>query len=291
MATVLFVPHHGRPAAANVAKSAIQTLESKGHTAVVFEADAQQTGLEQWAIRSLRGHTPDLAVSLGGDGTMLRTFELIDGTDVPVLGVNIGHLGYLTEIEPAEIDTALDDFFEGRAHIAERMRLQVEITTSTPASATASGSVVKGTTMVVNEVVVEKAAGSTVRLQVSIAGKPFLSYAVDGMIIATPTGSTAYNLSARGPIVSPSVEAILMTPVSAHMLFDRALVLSCSEEIMLEVLGPRDAAVVVDGRPLAVLQPGDVVRCTRSEHPALLVTFREHDIRDVLKAKFGLTDR
>jgi NAD+ kinase len=286
MATILFVPHHGRPEAAQVTKTTIERLESQGHSAIVLEADAQQTGLEQWAIPHLDGHTPDLTVSLGGDGTMLRALDLISATDVPVLGVNIGHLGYLTEIEPSEIDRALDDYFAGKAQIAERMRLQVEFATTTKA-----GSTIKGSTMVVNEVVVEKAAGSTVRLQVSIAGKPFLSYAVDGMIIATPTGSTAYNLSARGPIVSPSVEAILMTPVSAHMLFDRALVLSCDEELTLEVLGPRDAAVVVDGRPLAVLQPGDLVRCTRSAHPARLVTFREHDIRDVLKAKFGLTDR
>lgn len=286
MATVLFVPHHGRPEAAQVAKATIERLESAGHTAIVFEADAAKTGLENWSITSLVGHTPDIAVSLGGDGTMLRTLDLISATDVPVLGVNIGHLGYLTEIEPPEIEAALEGFFTGKAKIVERMRLQVDIQT-----ATKSGSVVSGSTMVVNEVVVEKAAGSTVRLQVSIAGKPFLSYAVDGMIIATPTGSTAYNLSARGPIVSPSVEAILMTPVSAHMLFDRSLVLSCSEEIILEVLGPRDAAVVVDGRPLAVLQPGDLVCCKRSDRPARLVTFREHDIRDVLKAKFGLADR
>lgn len=286
MASILFVPHHGRPEATTVARQAIDKLVLAGHEILVFEADATKTGLEQWAITSLEGHKPDLAVSLGGDGTMLRTLDLVCAIDVPVLGVNIGHLGYLTEIEPHELDSALERFFAGEAQIAQRMRLHVEITTTTT-----SGSVVVGNTVVVNEVVVEKAAGSTVRLQVSIAGKPFLSYAVDGMIIATPTGSTAYNLSARGPIVSPSVEAILMTPVSAHMLFDRALVLSCSEEITLEVLGPRDAAVVVDGRPFAVLQPGDLVRCTRSTRPARLVTFREHDIRDVLKAKFGLTDR
>lgn len=286
MSTILFVPHHGRPQAAEVANAAIQKCESEGHKCLVFEADAVKTGLEQWSIDSLDEYELDLAVSLGGDGTMLRTLDLVCGTDAPVLGVNIGHLGYLTEIEPAHLPVALDRFFNGEGHIAPRMRLQVDITTRTK-----SGSAVSGSTMVVNEVVVEKAAGSTVRLQVSIAGKEFLSYAVDGMIVATPTGSTAYNLSARGPIVSPSVEAILMTPVSPHMLFDRALVLACNEEIVLEVLGPRDAAVVVDGRPLAVLQPGDLVRCKRAPKDARLVTFRDHDIRDVLKAKFGLTDR
>lgn len=286
MATVLFVPHHGRPLAAEVAHQSMTKLESEGHRVVAFEADASKTGLEKWAISSLDGLKLDLAVSIGGDGTMLRTIDLVHGAPVPVLGVNVGTLGYLTEIEPAHTSEALDRFFNGEGHIAERMRLQVEIETTTKA-----GKTVVGTTQVVNDVVVEKASGSTVRLQTSIAGKPFLRYAVDGMIIATPTGSTAYNLSARGPIVSPSVEVILMTPVSPHMLFDRTLVLSCSEELAFEVLGPRDAAVVVDGRPLAVLAPGDVVRCTRSPKPALIVTFRDHDIRDVLKAKFGLTDR
>jgi NAD+ kinase len=286
MATILFVPHHGRPEAAVIAKETIERLAEAGHKSVVFEADAAKTGLEEWAVPALGDLVPDLAVSLGGDGTMLRTLDLISATDVPVLGVNIGHLGYLTEVEPSELETALEGFLTGKAPIVERMRLNVEFTTTTKA-----GQTIHGSTMVVNEVVIEKAAGSTVRLQVSIAGKPFLSYAVDGMIVATPTGSTAYNLSARGPIVSPSVEAILMTPVSAHMLFDRCLVLSCSEELTLEVLGPRDAAVVVDGRPLAVLSPGDTVRCTRSSRPARVVTFRDHDVRDVLKAKFGLTDR
>src|SRR4051812_17797186 len=120
MTTVLFVPHHGRPLAGQTAKAAITRIESQGHRPVVLEADARQTGLEQWAISSVENDRPELAVSLGGDGTMLRTIDLLDSYDIPVLGVNVGHLGYLTEIEPNELNNALDRYFAGDAHIMPR---------------------------------------------------------------------------------------------------------------------------------------------------------------------------
>jgi NAD+ kinase len=217
MARFLFVPHHGRPQAGELALETIQWLDGLGHEIIVFENDANKTGLGRWAVNSLEGRRPDLAISLGGDGTMLRALDAVSQLGVPVLGVNIGHLGYLTEIEPGDLRGALDRYLAGDCKVVQRMTLDVEVITTTKA-----GVAIHGGTIAVNEVVIEKAAGSTVRLQASISNKPFLKYAVDGMIVATPTGSTAYNLSARGPIVAPSIEAILMTPVSAHMLCARA---------------------------------------------------------------------
>jgi NAD+ kinase len=143
-----------------------------------------------------------------------------------------------------------------------------------------------------NEAVVEKrVSGHTVHLLVRIDGEPFTSYAADGLIVSTPTGSTAYSMSARGPIVSPKHRALLVTPVAPHMLFDRSLVLDPNETVEIEVLGEREAAVAVDGRPVCDLTAGTTVMCTPSNSTARFVRFGAHHYHQVLKAKFGLADR
>jgi NAD+ kinase len=143
-----------------------------------------------------------------------------------------------------------------------------------------------------NEVVVEKQAlGRTVRLGVSIDGTYFTSYVADGLIVATATGSTAYSLSARGPIVAPSHRALVLTPVSPHSLFDRALVLAPTSTVEVTVLGDRDAALSVDGHEHGLIAVGDSVTITAAEHPARFVTFGRRNFHQILKAKFGLSDR
>jgi NAD+ kinase len=143
-----------------------------------------------------------------------------------------------------------------------------------------------------NEVVVEKhAAGHTVSLLARIDGEPFTSFAADGLIVATPTGSTAYSLSARGPVVSPRHKALLLTPVSPHMLFDRTLVLDPAEQVEIEVLGHRRAEVAVDGRLVRTVEPGDVVRCRPAAETARFIRFGPYRYHQILKKKFGLTDR
>ncbi len=291
MAHFLFVLHHRRELAAELAKEAIDWLVAAGHTASILDADAQATGLTRWAVPSIHNLDLDLAVSLGGDGTMLRAFDLTCARGIPVLGVNVGHLGYLTEVEPDHLLDALHRFLTGEYHVEERMTLEVDVTAAAmgdPKRATMSLS----RRFAVNDVVVEKrSSGHTARIQVHIDGKEFLTYAVDGMIAATPTGSTAYNLSARGPILSPSLKAILMTPVSPHMLFDRPMVLDGRETLELRVIGREEASVVVDGKHVATLGPGGIVTCRQSSQPARLVVFEGRDFRQILKTKFGLTDR
>ena len=174
-------------------------------------------------------------LSLGGDGTMLRSVRLLDGAAVPLLGVNLGALGYLTEVESDQMADALQRFADGaeagRWELDERMMLDVTVNGEHFGRA-------------LNEAVIEKGlTGHTVRLLARIDGEPFTYYAADGLIVATPTGSTAYSLSARGPIVSPRHRAVLLTPVSPHMLFDRSLVLDPSEVIEIEVSGHRTAQV------------------------------------------------
>lgn len=281
MAQVALVVHHGRSHATDLAKQAIEWLTEQGHQAVVPESDAVACGLAQWSVpdAELAAAGADLAVSLGGDGTMLRTVDLVAAGGTPVLGVNVGHLGYLTECEPDGVLEALGRFFAGEHTIEERMTLQVRVDDGEPFIA-------------LNEAWLEKTKpGHTVRMAVTIGGQPFVTYAADGLIVATPTGSTAYNLSVRGPIASPTLRAMIMTPVSPHQLFDFSLVLQPDEEVQVEVLDSRSATLLVDGRRIKDLDAGQRMRCLAADNPARLVTFGPRNFHRIVKTKFGLTDR
>lgn len=279
MAVVALVPHHDRPAAVGLARELIDVLRAGGHEVRVPEPDAKATGLTDYAVASpdvTRGL--DVAISMGGDGTMLHTVDLFAPEGVPVLGINLGHLGYLTEVDAPDAADALARVLAGDYLVETRMMLRVRA---------------RGETYnALNEVVVEKTlSGHTIRAAVALNDRPFTTYAADGLIIATPTGSTAYNLSARGPIVSPRHRALLLTPVSPHMLFDRAMVLSAEETMTVELLEGPPAALVVDGREVGVLNPGDVVEASAGDHDVKLVTFGHRNFHDILKQKFGLADR
>jgi NAD+ kinase len=288
MATAAFVVHPERPEAVAIASQATAWLEERGHR-VVRVWDASPPGEPTTSTPGQRtlDDKVDLAVSLGGDGTMLRTVALACSHGTPVLGVNLGHLGYLTEIEPDGLQRALERFLAGDYGVEERITLEVVME---QAGADAPGQ--DGRVIVLNEAAMLVAEpGHTIRVAASIAGRPFVTYAADGLLVATPTGSTAYNLSARGPILSPGLRAVVLTPVSPHMLFDRPLVLEPEQWIRLELLGPRAAVLVLDGQNARALRPGDAVVCRVGPCPARLVTFGPRDFFSILRARFGLADR
>jgi NAD+ kinase len=225
----------------------------------------------------------DVVISLGGDGTMLRAVDTAYEAGVPVLGVNVGQMGYLTEVEPAEFEVALDRLVAGEYEVAERMVLEISVESAGSA---------RGRWFALNEAVLEKVhTGRLARLEVDINGTFFTTYAADGVIVATPTGSTAYSFSARGPIVSPRHRCLLLTPVSPHMLFDRSLVLSAEEVLRFTVCDDRSVVLTADGRELGELAAGDAVSCRGGDLPARIVTFGPRDFHQILKAKFGLADR
>jgi NAD+ kinase len=202
---------------------------------------------------------------------------------VPVLGINVGHLGYLTEVESGQWVTALERVIAGDYRVEERTTLHVELHREG-----GDNNPIVHHQAALNDAVVEKlGAGHTVRVGVSINGQSFLSFATDGFIVATPTGSTAYNLSAGGPICSPTLAALIVTPVAPHLLFDRAMVLHPSEDVRLDVLSGA-AALAIDGNNHGPLQAGDAVICRAGPHSARLVGFGERDFRQILKSKFGL---
>lgn len=282
--TVGVVPHRDRKVALAMARHVASWFGERGVDVRLPDAEAAAAGLPELGCpRAAFGEGLDLAVSIGGDGTMLHTVELAYPAGALLLGVNVGQMGYLASIEPDELDAALPSLLSGDFEVAERTVLDVRI----------DGSL--GTTRplhALNEMVLEKVhPGHLVRLEVSVDGSFFTTYAADGVIVATATGSTAYSFSARGPIVSPNLACLVLTPVSPHMLFDRALVLAPDEDVRLVVAGSRPAGLTVDGRDVGELQPGDTLRCSAASQPARMVIVRPRDFHQILKAKFSLPDR
>ena len=284
MAAVGLIVHQGRPEAAEAARGLSKWLTESGHQVRTPSEEASAGGWAQPAGAEGFAAGLDVVVTLGGDGSILRAVELTGEAGVPILGVNYGRMGYLTAVAPDDARSAIDRFLAGEHDIEERMLLVVEFGPR--------GGPPAGRCVALNEAVVERPAASyALRLGVSIDGEPFTTYAADGLIVATPTGSTAYALSARGPVIDPTHRALLLTPVSPHMLFDRSLVVAADARLRLDVHDDRGALLSVDGRRIAELVEADVVVCTASPHPARLVTFGARRFHQVLKTKFGLNDR
>lgn len=278
MSTVGIFVHSGKLDAVELATTVGRWLVADGHDVVLEPQEAVLLADVPHRVDAASTEL-DLLVSIGGDGTVLRAAQRAVAADADLLGVNLGALGYLAEVEPAGWEDALGAYFDGRHRIEPRMLVQ----------GIASGQPLPPA---LNEVVIEKRSlERTVRLGVRIDGEHFTSYVADGVIVASPTGSTAYSLSARGPIVDPAHRALVMTPVSPHSLFDRSLVLGPSSTIEVTVLGDRDAALSVDGQDHGVLAVGETIAISASPDPVRFVTFDRRSFHQILKAKFGLSDR
>lgn len=275
------VPHLARPEARRLARDTAESLESAGIDVRVPASDAVRVELDRWAVPDHEFASGlSYAFSLGGDGTMLRTVDLVAAEGVPVVGVNVGHLGYLASEQPGDLEVVVGRVLRGDHGIEERMMLRIIV--AAPGHPERNFSAL-------NDAVLEKSnAGNTVRLGVSFNDVPFADYSADGVIVATPTGSTAYAFSVRGPIVSPLMRALVVVPISPHMLFDRSLVLSADETVRLEVLDGRTATLFVDGRDEGAVPDGAVVTCSADVRSARLVTFGPRDFHGILKSKFGL---
>ena len=282
-ATVAVVGRSDRPEARQTARRAVTWLADHGHTVVALPEDIAVLGIDQLEPRDDPFSTADLVLSIGGDGTMLRAVSLVNGLPVPVLGVNVGLLGYLAEVEPINLEDSLNRFFSGQYVTEHRLVLDIEVQHRDGR---------RHLHRALNEASFEKTkSGQTIRLGVRIDDVPFTTFQADGLLVATPTGSTAYALSARGPIVSPTHQAILLTPLAPHMLFDRSLVLDSTETVDVEVVGDREVVMAVDGQEVCSLAVGDSVRCRTSASPAVFVRLEPNRFHQVLKAKFGLADR
>lgn len=218
---------------------------------------------------------PDMVVAVGGDGTMLAAVQDAVAWDVPVLGFNLGTLGFLTEAEPDDLSDVVKRLAAGDFEVETRLTVAASI-----GAAKAVG---------VNDVVVEKIDTTRlVNLEVVINGTEFATYRADGLIIATPTGSTAYSFSAGGPVVDPHVEALVLTPVASHSLFDRSVVLPADAEIDITVHRDRLVRVNVDKTDLGQLSQGETVRIEKGDRLARFVTFGTTRFPGLVRQKFKL---
>ncbi len=287
--SVLLVVHPEHSTARALASEARRWWETRGFAVRVVGDEATgalggDPSASEDRPRGTRDERFDFAISLGGDGTMLRTVGLACAGRTPVLGVNLGRMGYLTEVEPSGMLPAFEHLSAGNYQVEERMTL--EVTIDSAATGGPAGF------LSLNEVIVEKIApGHTIRVGVDISGRRFLTYVADGLLVCTPTGSTAYNLSARGPVVSPRLNAMVFTAVAPHLVFDRSLVLGPSETVTFTLLADRPATVVLDGARVVPLNEGETVTCEGGKEPARLATFGQRDFHALLRSRFGLADR
>ncbi|NNF55697.1 MAG: NAD(+)/NADH kinase [Acidimicrobiales bacterium] len=281
MTNIGIVLHHHRPEIYALVERALNWCKDCGVRVRMVNVDAELIGHPEFGVLENEfADGLDLCVSFGGDGTMLRATHLVVSHQVPLLGINAGDLGYLAEIDPDQLELALSRWRAGELLVEERMMIEV-----------LNG---KGESLGValNEAVIERAeSGHMVSLVASIGDRRFTTYKADGLIVASPTGSTAYSLSAGGPVVEPDFQALIVVPVAAHMMFNRPLILAPSTEVRLEVEGYRSAMVTLDGRSGAILEPGDEVVVRRADMKTRLLVTGSRDFHAVLKEKFGLTDR
>ncbi|GAB2978736.1 NAD kinase [Nocardioides montaniterrae] len=289
---VLVLAHIARPEVRDVARSFVKELTGHGlvvrllrDEAVALDVDPTDylPAVELTDSESDASHGCELTVVIGGDGSILRAAEVTHESLTPVLGVNLGHVGFLAEAEAEDVAATIEAIIEQRYTTEDRLTLDVR--------AYLEGELFYST-FAVNEASVEKAARERMlEVVVEIDGRPLSRFGCDGVVCATPTGSTAYNFSAGGPVVWPQVEALCIVPLSAHALFARPMVVAPSSVMAVEVLaGTKGAGVLwCDGRRSVDLPPGARIEVSRGRSPVRLVRLHEAPFTDKLVAKFGLS--
>ena len=312
---MLLVAHTGRPAARRAGQAVADRLLAAGIALRVLEPEAADLGHPRATVvpaSPAAAAGTEMVMVIGGDGTLLRAAELARGAGVPLLGVNLGHVGFLAETEPGDLSDAVDQVVAGEYMVEERMTVDVAVRVS--------GTVI-ARTWALNEATVEKAARERmIDVVAEVDGRPLSRFGCDGVVFATPTGSTAYAFSAGGPVVWPEVEAVLMVPICAHALFARPMVVSPRSVLAVELVSTElarpdlagtalaatsgqsevsGAVLWCDGRRKVDLPPGARVEVRRGTRPVLLARLRDSAGRagagqvgapftDRLVEKFGL---
>ena len=273
-----------QPGLPTLLRTLLRTIATRGVDVVVERKGAE--GLTDLDLRTgsrseiLEGS--DLVIVLGGDGTTLAVVRAIGSKGTPVLGINLGQLGFLTDVPPDEAGAVLSRVLEGEFEIRERSRLEVQVLGDSSPSE-----------LVLNDAVFTKgtALARMIELRVNVDGVRMATYRSDGLIVSTPTGATAYNLSAGGPLVDPDLNAMILTPICPHTLSHRPFVLPDDRGIEVELASTEEALVTLDGQVGLPLQPGARVRIARSAHPARFVVVPGHDSFETLRTKLGWDTR
>jgi NAD+ kinase len=286
MRRVLLVTHTGRAAVRERAAYVAERLKAAGVEVHALAEESTASGrrdIESEAADQALTADTELVLVLGGDGTLLRGAELARSAGVPLLGVNLGHVGFLAEAEPNDLDNTLERLLKRDYSVEERMTLDVAVR---------DDGQITHRDWALNEAAISKT--DSVRMLecvIEVDSRPVSRFGCDGVVCATPTGSTAYAFSGGGPVVWPSVAALLVVPISAHALFARPLVTSPEAEIAVEVLpvtGKDGALLWCDGRRVTPLQPGSRIEVRQGTQPVRLAHLHDRPFTDRLVAKFSL---
>ncbi|ABA89566.1 polyphosphate/ATP-dependent NAD kinase [Syntrophotalea carbinolica DSM 2380] len=273
------------PDAVMVARDVVGWLRGRGLEVFLEKKLAQDVGdAEQSHDRGSIPGMVDLIIVLGGDGTLISVARQVCGRDVPILGVNLGSLGFLTEITRGELYLSLEKVLKGEFSLSDRMMLEAVVWRH---------GLEAGRFSVLNDVVINKGAiARIIDMEVSVDTAYLTTFKSDGLIIATPTGSTAYNLSAGGPIISPGLHCLVVTPICPHMLANRPLIVSDTACIRIEMkLRDQDVVLTADGQVGMALEAGDVVEIRKADRCTRLIKSPSKEYFEVLRTKLGWGER
>ncbi len=285
---VLLVVNTRREEVTSEALDAARRLTARGIAIRVLTGDADlmpwadADAVERVAAGPEAARGCDLVLVLGGDGTILRGAELARDTGTPLLGINLGHVGFLAEADHADLEQVIEAVVSGSWSAEERLTVDVSVFVADRLVAS---------TWALNEASVEKASRERMlEVQVEIDGRPLSRWGCDGVVCSTPTGSTAYNFSAGGPVVWPEVQALLVVPLSAHALFARPMVVAPTSVVSIQVIETNDGCGVLwcDGRRTVDLPPGARIEVRRGHAPVRLARLQQAPFTDRLVAKFEL---
>ena len=230
----------------------------------------------------------DWVIAIGGDGTLLKTARLVGASGTPILGVNSGKLGFMMQTTPGELDEAIELVFDGQYSLDKRLVLQGRIGNGTPGDTAPAG-----VFSALNDIVIDKGSiCRVIELGIYVNDEYVNDVMADGLIVSTPTGSTAYSLAAGGPILAPGMEAIVVSPICPHTLSNRAMVLAARDRVRIEVTADHpDLLLTVDGQENVVIQPGSTVELYRADHTIHLIRFSDRSFYDVLRTKLKWGER
>ena len=270
---IALVPHVDRERTLSLARNLVAEARDQGLEVLASADAADRIGVPPTGFEADSGL--DVVVAIGGDGTVLKAVRIGSGSGAPVFGINDGHLGFLAEGAPHDVPRLLEQLISGEWYTSERMLLAASVNGTGPV-------------MALNDVVIEKVESQrTVQLAVFIDDEPFITYRADGVVVATATGSTAYNLSAGGPLIDPDLDGLVMTPVASHSLFSRSMVFPPGRRLRFEVVEDRSVGVGVDGLNIATVQPGGTVE-VKGAGRVSFVSLTDRSFPTTVKQKFSL---
>jgi len=285
MKRVAIISKQGSPHLGRIVPELTSWLRDHGYTITVDAVTSQFCkDADVVDAKDLVMNRPNFVIVLGGDGTLLATARIVATADIPILGINLGSLGFLTEVKQDEIQKALEAIDAGRGEVNSRAMLHCQLRRADKCIANYDA---------LNDVVISQSALARITdFDVHVNGVFVSNYKADGLIVSTPTGSTAYSLAAGGPVLSPDVPAFVITPVASHALTTRSLVVQDTAIIEVRMKVSREAAfLTIDGQPGTMLADGDVVECKKSVMQVKLLKLPERSFFDVLRTKLKWGER